>query len=116
MMKEYCIRFLHWSGWKKIFPFPAWAEMLLFAACCGGLAWVFLNGKELWWPSYILYGLSAYGLTALCIRIPAAVRMEGHWRRHHPRVEAFLKNEELHFKLGLYTEQVINFSYGILRS
>ena len=114
-MKEYWNRFLHWCGWKKIFPFPAWAEILLFAACCAGLIWVFVNGLELWWPSYVLYGLSAYGLTALCIHIPAAVRMEESWRRQHPKVDVFLKNEELHFKLELYVEQFINFAYGIFK-
>ena len=114
-MKEYWNRFLHWCGWKKIFPFPAWAEILLFAACCAGLIWIFVNGLELWWPSYVLYGLSAYGLTALCIHIPAAVRMEESWRRQHPKVDVFLKNEELHFKLELYVEQFINFAYGIFK-
>ena len=114
-MKEYWNRFLQWCGWKKIFPFPAWAEILLFAACCAGLIWIFVNGLELWWPSYVLYGLSAYGLTALCIHIPAAVRMEESWRRQHPKVDVFLKNEELHFKLELYVEQFINFAYGIFK-
>ena len=115
MMKEYWNRFVKWSGWKKVFPFPVWAEILLFAACCIGLIWIFINGLDQWWPSYILYGLSAYFLTALCIHIPAAVRMEESWRRQHPKVDAFLKNEELHFRLELYFEQFINFAYGIFK-
>ena len=114
-MKAYLSRFLNWRGWKKLFPLPVWAEIFLFAACCTGLIWVFINGLELWWPSYILYGLSAYGLTALCIHIPAAVRMEGSWRQQHPKVDAFLKNEELHFRLELYFAQFINFAYGIFK-
>lgn len=112
MLKEYLSRFLHWRGWKKIFPLPVWAEVLLFAACCTGLVWVFMNGLELWWPSYILYGLSAYSLTALCIKLPGAVRMEKDWLKNHPRVEGILKNEELKFSLELYLEQFINFAYG----
>ena len=115
MMKEYWNRFLHWSGWKKIFPFPVWAEVLLFVVCCTGLVWVFVNGLELWWPSYILYGLSAYGLTALCIKLPSAVRMEKDWLKNHPKVERLLKNKELHFKLKLYFEQFVNFAYGIFK-
>ena len=63
MMREYLSRFAKWKGWKKIFPFPAWVEILVFIACGAGLVWVFVNGLELWWPSYILYGLSAYALT-----------------------------------------------------
>lgn len=115
MMKEYRNKFLQWSGWKKVFPFPAWAEVLLFAACCTGLVWVFVNGQELWWPAYILYVLSAYSLTALCVKLPAAVRMEKLWLKNHPQVERLLKNKELHFKLELYFEQFVNFTYGIFK-
>lgn len=115
MMKEYWNRFLHWSGWKKIFPFPVWAEFMLFAVCCAGLVWVFMNGLELWWPSYILYSLSAYSLTALCIRLPSAVRMEKSWLKNHPKIAGLLKNKELHFKLKLYFEQFVNFAYGVFK-
>lgn len=115
MMKAYWSRFLHWNGWKKIFPLPVWAACLLFAACCTGLVWVFLNGLELWWPSYILYGLSAYGLTALCLKLPCAVRKEKDWVKRHPKVESILRNKELHFALELYLEQFINFAYGIFK-
>ena len=115
MMKEYVSRFLHWSGWKKIFPFPVWAEIMLFSVCCAGLVWVFLNGLERWWLSYILYGLSAYSLIALCIKIPRAVRMEKDWLKNHPKVEGLLKNKELKFSLELYLEQFVNFAYGIFK-
>lgn len=115
MMKEYWDRFLHWGGWKKIFPLPVWAACLLFAACGAGLIWVFLNGLEQWWPAYMLYGLSAYGLTALCIKLPGAVRMEKDWLKNHPKAEGLLKNKELHFKLKLCLEQFINFAYGIFK-
>ena len=114
-MKEYWSRFLHWRGWKKIFPFPAWADMLMFVAFGAGLVWVFMNGLEMWRPSYILYGLSAYSLTALCVKLPGAVRMEKDWLQNHPSVDGFLKNKELHFKLELYFEQFLNFAYGIFK-
>ena len=114
-MKAYWKRFLHWSGWKKIFPFPAWADVLMFAVLGTGLSWVFAKGLEMWWPSYVLYGLSAYSLTALCIKLPGALRMEKDWLKKHPGVEGLLKNEELHFKLELYFEQFINFAYGIFK-
>ena len=114
-MKEYLSRFLHWSGWKKIFPFPVWAEVLLFAGCCAGLVWVFVNKMEQWLPAYFLYALSAYSLTALCIKLPSAVRMEKDWLKNHPKVEGILKNKELKFSLELYLEQFINFAYGIFK-
>ena len=115
MMKEYWNRFIKWIGWKKIFPFPVWADVLMFAAFGAGLIWVFANRLEMWWPSYILYVLSAYSLTALCVKLPGAVRMKKDWLKNHPRVEGLLKNKELHFKLGLYFEQFLNFAYGIFK-
>lgn len=114
-MKEYWNRLLHWNGWKKIFPFPVWADVLMFAAFGVGLIWIFTNSLEMWWPSYILYVLSAYSLTALCVKLPGAVRMEKDWLKNHPRVDGLLKNKELHFKLELYFEQFINFTYGIFK-
>lgn len=114
-MKEYWNRFLHWCGWKKIFPFPAWADGLMLAAFGAVLIWVFVNGLEMWWPSYILYGMSAYSLTALCVKLPGTVRMEKNWVKNHPKVERVLKNEELKFSLGLYVEQFVNFAYGIFK-
>ena len=98
-----------------MFPFPAWADVLMFAAFGAGLIWVFVNGLEMWWPSFILYALSAYSLTALCVKLPGAVRMEKDWLKNHPKVEGMLKNKELHFKLELYFEQFINFAYGIFK-
>ena len=115
MMKEYWNRFLRWRGWKQIFPLPVWADFMLFILCCAGLIWVFATGRELWWPAYLLYALSAYFLTALCIQIPTAVRREKRWRENHPKVDGLLKNKELHFKLELYLEQFINFAYGVFK-
>ena len=115
MMKEYWNRFLHWRGWKQIFPLPVWADFMLFILCCAGLIWVFAARRELWWPAYLLYALSAYLLTALCIQLPAAVRREKRWRENHPKVDGLLKNKELHFKLELYLEQFINFAYGVFK-
>ena len=115
MIKEYWNRFLHWNGWKKIFPLPTWLEIAIFIACCTGLVWVFVNGLDMWWPAYILYGVSAYSLAALCIKLPGAVRREQNWVKNHPKVEGILKNEELKFSLELYFEQFINFAYGIFK-
>ena len=115
MMKGYWDRFLRWSGWKKFFPLSIWAAVLFFGVCCAGLIWVFMNGLEAWWPACILYGLSAYGLTAVCVRLPSAVRREKRWVKEHPGVERLLKDKELHFRLKLYFEQFINFAYGVFK-
>ena len=112
-MKGFWKRFVHWRGWKWLFPLPLWAGFFLFLACGAGLFWVFWKGLELWWPSYFLYGISAYALTALCIRLPKAVRMERRWMEHHPKVSGVLRDEALQFSVGLYREQLVNFGYGI---
>ena len=114
-MRECWNRFCLWKGWKRIFPLPVWAVILLFAASCGGLIWVFVNGLEQWWGAYVLYCLSAYGLAALCVKLPGAVRMEKNWMRKHPKVANFLNASELKFTFGLYIEQFINFTYGIFK-
>jgi hypothetical protein len=114
-MKEYWNGFLHWKGWKKIFPLPAWADGVMFIALGFGLVWIFLHGLEMWWPSYFLYGLSAYSLTALGIKLPGALRREKRWMESHPKVAGLLKNEELKFSLELYLEQFVNFAYGIFK-
>lgn len=88
---------------------------MLFAACCAGLVWVFGSRMEQWWPAYFLYALSAYSLTALCIKFPGAIHAGQAWLRNHPNVEGSLKNEELKFSLELYMEQFLNFAYGIFK-
>jgi len=135
MMKEYWNRFVHWTGWKtfvtackkgwhtavhwggwrKLFCLPVGISLVLFFLCCAALVWIFVRKLDQWWPSYILYVLSAYSLTSLCIHIPAAVRTEKRWRQQHPKVDGALKNEELHFRLELYLQQIINFAYGICK-
>jgi len=114
-MKKFWSRFLHWRGWKTIFPLPGWAALMMFLFCGAGLAWVFVNGLEQWWPAYMLYGLSAYSLTALCTEVPGVVRAVQNWRKKHPAVEKLLKNRELKFRWELYFKQFVNFAYGIFK-
>lgn len=104
-----------WSGWKRIFPLPFPLVLILSVCCAVGLVWVFLNGLETRVPAYVLYALSAYCLTALCVQLPKALRSGKEWLSRHPKVSALLKNKELHFRLELYFEQFINFAYGIFK-
>lgn len=114
-MKNCWSRVVHWPGWKKIFPIPAWADMFFFLACMSGLVWVFLNRLEQWWPAYFLYALSAYFLVALCIRLPAVIRRARGWVSSHPKLEGLLRNKELRFSAKLYANQFINFAYGFYK-
>lgn len=104
-----------WKGWKQMFPLPFWAVLPLFLGCCAGLVWVFVNGREAWWPVYALYALSAYTLTAVCLQLPGVIRNTKAWLSRHPKIAALLKSEEFRFQLELYFEQFINFGYGIFK-
>lgn len=104
-----------WNGWGKLFALPFPVLLLLAVLCGAGLVWVFVNGFETAIPAYFLYALSAYALTALCVRLPGAIRGTRDWLNRHPKVAALLKNKELHFRLELYIEQLINFGYGIFK-
>ena len=106
---------ISWRLWKKLFCLPFLLVLLLSVLCAVGLIWVFVNGQETWVPAYFLYALSFWCLTALCVKLPATVRNVKLWFSRHPKLTALLKNEELHFKLGLYFEQFLNFAYGIFK-
>lgn len=134
-MKKHWQSFAHWQGWRKfgsacarlwrgMVRWPFWSKvfavpvplLLLMAVACGaGLIWVFVSGKEAWLPAYFLYALSAYSLTALCVRLPGAIRGTREWLSRHPKIAALIKNKEIHFQLELYFEQFINFAYGIFK-
>ena len=106
---------ISWPLWKKLFCLPFFLVLLLSALCAAGLIWFFVTGRENWVPAYFLYALSFWCLMALCVKLPAAISSAKEWLSRHPKLTALLKNEELHFKLGLYFEQLLNFAYGIFK-
>ena len=103
---------IRWAGWRVLFGLPFSVVLLLGIACAAGLIWVFVQNRMEWIPAYFLYALSAWSLTALCVKLPGAIRAGKHWLSRHPRLTAFWDNKELHFQMGLYGEQIINFAYG----
>ena len=115
MNKDFWKRLLCGSFWKKLFPLPVWIDLSLFTACCASLIWVFISALEQWWPAYFLYGLSAYTLSALCFKLPGAIRTGKTWLNNHPRVEHLLKDRERMFCVKLYLEQLLNFAYGVFK-
>ena len=114
-MKQWWLSFLHWKGWGKLFALPMPVLAMLVPLCGAGLVWVFVRGLENAVPAYFLYTLSAYTLTALCVRLPRAIRGTRDWLRRHPKLAALLKNQEFKFRMELYIEQFINFAYGIFK-
>ena len=105
--------FLGWKGWRIIFGMPFWLLLAVSVLCAGGLVWVFARGLEQTVPSYFLYGASAYCLTALCLRLPRALRREKDWLSRYPKLDAALKNRERAFRTKLLMNQLLNFGYGI---
>jgi len=100
---------------RKVFPIPAWLEIPLFLGCGAALIWVFVQGLDTSISAYVLYALSAYLLTAICVKLPSTIASAKAWLERHPRIQSALKNRELMFKLELYFEQFINFAYGIFK-
>lgn len=121
--RKYGQAFLRWKGWRTISGWPGWKKLflpfpvaaVLSALCAAGLVWVFMAGMENTVPAYGVYALSAYCLTALCVRLPGALREGKNWIARHPKLTGFLKNDDLQFRLGLYFEQLVNFAYGIFK-
>ena len=106
---------ISWTLWKKLFCPPFLPALFLSVLCAVALIWVFVTGRETWVPAYFLYAMSAWCQTVLCVKLPSAIRSARGWFARHPKLTALLKNEELHFKLGLYFEQFLNFAYGIFK-
>ena len=106
---------IRWSGWKTIFALPLSVASVLSVLCAAGLIAVFVCGKEQTVPAYVLYALSAYVLTVLCVKLPAGLQRTKAWVGRHPRIAGMLQNKGAHFTAKLYLDQFLNFSYGIFK-
>lgn len=104
-----------WSGWKNIFFLPFPVTVMLCAGCGAGLVWVFVQEWEQSLPAYLLYALSAYALTAICVQLPSGIRSIQNFLGRHPALARRLADHEFRFSLGLYLEQLINFGYGVFK-
>lgn len=106
---------ISWPVWGAMFDLPVSFLLFLGAACAAALIWVFVHGREQWVPAYALYAVSAYTLTALCVKLPGTIRDAKQWIHSHPKIEELLSDHQFHFTLELYFEQMINFAYGIFK-
>ena len=99
-------RMVRWPGWKRLFGMPLLCLAGLSIGCAAGLVWIFTAGLENSPVAYCLYPLSAYCLTALCVRLPGAARGGKIW------IAAVFRSSERKFTRNLYRDQIINFAYG----
>ena len=115
-MASFCIkgwkRMVCWPGWKTLFGLPLLCLTVLSIGCAVGLVWIFTAGLENSPAGYCLYPLSAYCLTAICVRLPAAARNGKRWISDHPRIAAAFRSSDRKFTRNLYRDQIVNFAYG----
>lgn len=106
---------IQWAGWHTIFFLPMSVAAIVCVFCGAGLIWVFACGRDQTIPAYALYALSAYALTTLCMKLPSGIQNVRAWLQRHPRLTGFLSDKDLKFTLGLYFDQLLNFSYGMFK-
>ncbi len=95
---------------KWLFPHPV-LICLMSALCAAGLTWVFLTGRETHWISYIIYMLSFYALTVLCLwLIPILVRKIKVRREARSEITDADRAEKFH--KSLISGMVMNYIYG----
>ena len=83
--------------------------VLLSAACAAALIWLFAGGREEQWYSYLIFAMSAYALTILCIRLVPAL---GKWiKRKKEKADAVDPSKK--FKKSLTSGMAISLVYAL---
>lgn len=99
----------------KLLLWPHWAVIaMLTVASAGGLVWVFGTGQEGAWAAYLIYVLSAYTLTVLCI---ALVPLIMQWTAARKIKNANRTAEDVRKQLrrALYQSLSINAAYAVFK-
>lgn len=99
---------------KLLFPHPA-LVVLIAAAAAAALTWAFLAGAEGSPGVYGAYTLSAYGLTLVCVRVPALVRGVRRMMREEPRIRRCMDDTDLWTRLTLIPSVAANGGYALLQ-
>lgn len=99
---------------KLLFPHPA-LVVLIAAAAAAALTWAFLDGAEGSPGVYGAYTLSAYGLTLVCVRVPALVRGVRRLVREEPRIRRCMDDADLWARLALIPSVAANGGYALLQ-
>lgn len=99
---------------KLIFPHPA-LVVLTAAAAAIALTWAFSDGAEGSPGVYGAYTLSAYGLTLVCVRVPALVRGGRRLVREEPRIRRCMDDAGLRTRLTLIPSVAANGGYALLQ-
>ncbi len=120
-MKSYWEAFIHWRGWRAVAWWKGWrlhpaVTLLLAAVSAAGLTWVFATGREESALAYPLYGLSAYTLILVCVRVPALAAWVRRMMLENKLVKPLAEDANKRFLLKLFREQFVNLGYGIFKT
>lgn len=104
---ERCKRILH----KMLYPH--WALVLLLAlASAAGLVWVFVLGNEASWIAYVVYVLSAYALTTVCLVLtPLILRWSR--RQKQAKTQRTPEQRDAAFRNSLYRSMWMKLAYAV---
>ena len=100
---------------KLLFP-PLWVMILLTVACTASLIVVFVKGWEESIPAYILYALSFYTMSVICLfcwlTLPAQYRKIREKIHRHPLGHRYMTDRVFRGKVSLYCSLAINLLFA----
>ena len=118
------LAFIHWKGWKALAQWPGWKKLLFphpavlalgTILSAAGLGWVFFYGMTEHPVSYVIYCVSAWAVTALCLRLPRIFGELNRWLHKNKVTNRILTDKELTFMAKMYFDQAVNLLYGTFK-
>lgn len=100
--------------WRLLFP-PFVLALILIPVAMALVIYVLAGGQTNTPLAYISYGLSAYALVVLCVRLPRWTKGFGRLKRENRYVHRYLTDVQWRMKLSLYLSLTINILYALLQ-
>ena len=100
--------------WRVLFP-PLVLTLLLIPAAGGLVIYTLASGQTDTPLAYVSYGLSAYALVILCVRLPRWTKGFGRLKTENQYVHRYLADVHWRMKLSLYFSLIINILYALLQ-
>lgn len=100
---------------RGIFFLPVWLLILLSLLSAFLLITTFVTGKTESVPAIIGYILSAYTLTAVCIRVPRVVRACIRFKNKNRYLLRYQGDVSLRLRVSLYVSLAVNLLYALLQ-
>ncbi|MBQ7925765.1 MAG: hypothetical protein IJ335_05660 [Lachnospiraceae bacterium] len=100
--------------WRLLFP-PLILALLLIPMAGALVVYILASGQTDTPLAYVSYGLSAYALVILCVRLPRWMKGFGRLKRENKYVHRYLTDVQWRMKLSLYLSLAINILYALLQ-